>query len=237
MGNNYIAIIGAMAEEIELLTPKLADLKKLSVPFTDLPLFSGRLGNKNIVVARCGIGKVNAAAAAQYLIDQFPLRALINTGIAGGLGEKVLIGDLVVSRAAVQHDVDCRNLAYPKGTIPRLATSVFPSAESLAKLAAQTAKEVLGPGKVHHGLIASGDQFVSSLEQKRAILNHFPTALCVEMEGAAIAQVAYLNQIPHLILRIISDQADNTAPADLAEYLKIVLPRLNDIIIGLLKQL
>lgn len=233
----YIGIIGAMDEEIELFTAELADLNRHSVPFTDLPLFTGSLDNKSVVITRSGIGKVNAALTTQYLIDHFPLQALINTGIAGGLSETVKIGDLIVSLTSQQHDVDAESFGYPKGTIPRLAVSVFPSDTGMAQKAFLTAKKVLGPASVHQGLIVSGDQFVSSLEQKREITKWFPQALCVEMEGAAIAQVAYLNQIPHLIVRMISDQADNTAPADLEQYLKEIIPKLNKVVKGLIKDL
>lgn len=226
----HIAIIGAMDEEVEALSQSLTSAALDSSPFQDLPVFTGYLADQKAVVVRCGIGKVHAALAAQYIIDRYNPSFLINSGVAGGLSPQVRIGDLVLGTSSIQHDFDVRNFGYAKGVIPRLATSTFTADPHLLELAHRAAKEVLAPEKIHRGLIVSGDQFVSSLEQRQEITAHFPEALCVEMEGAAIAQVASVNSVPHLILRAISDQADNTAPRDFDEYLLEVIPLLNKVI-------
>ncbi|NMB02900.1 MAG: 5'-methylthioadenosine/adenosylhomocysteine nucleosidase [Firmicutes bacterium] len=227
---NCIAIIGAMDEEVVALSASLATGQQLPSPFSDLPLFSGTLENQHIVIARCGIGKVNAALATQYIIDKFNPTVIINTGVAGGLSSKLAIGDLVVGTSSMQHDFDVRNFNYPKGVIPRLATSVFKPEDDLLDLAVQAAIEELGSIRVHQGLIVSGDQFISSQEQKQEILRFFPEAFCAEMEGAAIAQVACVNGTDHLIVRAISDLADNTAPDDFDQYLLRIIPDLNQVI-------
>ena len=225
-----LAIVGAMHEEILALKEELERPSKHEGPFADLPIFTGALEGRSIVLARCGIGKVNAALAAQYIIDRFSPTALINTGVAGGVREDAEIGDIAVGRSSIQYDFDVTSGGYSLGTIPRLAVSEFPGDQQLAALALEAAAEVVAPEKILQGLIVTGDRFVSSAAQKRAILNCFPQAVCVEMEGAAIAQVAHLNGTPHLILRAISDQADQKAHQDLREYLIKIIPILNEIL-------
>lgn len=230
-----IAIIGAMEEEVTGLQQLLSNQQEFPTPFSDLPIFTGRLNEVEVVLARCGIGKVNAALATQFLIDHFALSAIINSGVAGGVSPLVQTGQLVIGAESIQHDVDVTNFGYPRGTIPRLETSTFSGDPNLVSLATSAAKPFFGDLGIHEGLIVSGDKFVSSVEQKKTIAKSFPTALCVEMEGAAIAHVAWLNQIPHVIIRVISDQADNTAPADFYAYLQEVIPNLNQAITSLIR--
>lgn len=227
---NPIAVICAMEEEINTLVQRMSPVHKERVSLDSLPIFAGDLAGRKVVLARCGIGKVNAALATQYLIDRFRPRAIINSGVAGGLSSAVAIGDLVIADESMQHDVDVTHLDYAQGVIPRLKTSVFQADRELSLQAVQAAQNEVGCNRVHQGMIVSGDQFVSSVEQKQHILAHFPTAICVEMEGAAIAQTAYLNQVPYVIVRAISDQADNTAPADFDAYLLQIIPALNAVI-------
>lgn len=228
--NNPIGIIGAMDVEVTTLSQKLCNAQDHPTPFINLPILTGSLGMQKVVIACCGIGKVNAALATQYIIDHFNPKAIINTGVAGGVSPQVSIGDLVIGQNSLQHDFDVRNFGYPKGTIPSLKTSIFPADPKLIELAVQAARTQVDHNKIHQGLIVSGDQFISSLEQKREIISFFPKTMCAEMEGAAIAQVAHLNQIPHLIVRAISDQADNTAPEDFDQYLLEIIPTLNAVI-------
>lgn len=232
---NPIAIIGAMNEEVSTLGQKMNAVHKERISLNDLPIVSGTLAGREVVLARCGIGKVNAALATQYIIDRFQPQAVINTGVAGGLSPHALIGDLVIGENSLQHDFDVRHLNYSKGTIPRLEVSTFPADPGLVDLAVKAAQQELEQKRVHKGLIVSGDQFISSREQKQKILAHFPAAVCAEMEGAAIAQAAYVNRIPHVIVRAISDQADNTAPADFQAYLLRIIPTLNAVIAGLVR--
>lgn len=229
-----IAIMGAMDEEVEALAQTLSSGQRLHTPFLDVPIFRGSLQEQEVVIVRCGIGKVNAALATQYTIDHFEPRIIINSGVAGGVSPNVRIGDLVLGTSSMQHDVDVRKFGHPRGVIPRLATSVFQAEPHLLELALQAAMQELDPARIHQGLIVSGDQFVCSREQKQEIVAFFPEAICVEMEGAAIAQVASVNQIHHLIVRAISDQADNTAPQDFDEYLLEIIPVLNGVIQRLL---
>lgn len=226
----YIGIIGAMDEEVNALIQHLTDLEPIENPFLDLPMAVGKLEDRSVVIARCGIGKVNAALCSQFVIDMFPLKALINTGVAGGISPLLELGNLVISKNALHHDFDTRNFGYERGIIPRMNVSSFPADPQLQTRAFQIAKRIMGAERVHLGLVVSGDQFVSSLDQKNEIRSIFPDALCVEMEGAAIAQVAHVNSIPYVIIRAISDKADNTAPHDFDAYLHKVIPKLNQVV-------
>lgn len=232
---NCTAIIGAMDEEVQALVAKLSAGREVEAPFQDLPIWEGRLAGKDVVLVRCGIGKVNAALATQYVIDHFRPTLIINSGVAGGLGAVVKIGDVVIGTAAQHHDFSAAGFGYPQGVIPRLSSSVFQPNHKLVEEAVKAAVQALGSQRVHKGLIVSGDQFVSSREQKEQIMKFFPEALCVEMEGAAIAHVAALNNISHLIIRAISDQADNTAPANFDDYLLQIIPDLNEVVENLLR--
>ncbi len=226
----YIGIIGAMDEEVSALIQHLTDPEPIAAPFRDLPVFKGRLGDRSVIIARCGIGKVNAALCSQFMIDRFPLQVLINTGVAGGISPLLELGDLVISANAIHHDFDTRNFGYDRGTIPSMNVRSFPADPQIQKEALQIAKHIMGAERVHLGLVVSGDQFVSSTDQKNEIVQFFPDALCVEMEGAAIAQAAYVNRIPYVIIRSISDKADNTAPDDFDAYLDKVIPKLNEVV-------
>lgn len=225
-----IAIIGAMDEEVQALSQSLIPSQEIETNFSNLPISSGTLDDQKVVIVRCGIGKVNAALATQYIIDRFRPKIIINSGVAGGLQPELVIGDVVIGTGAQHHDFDVRNFGHPKGTIPRLESSHFVTAPHLLEYGIKAATQVLGVKRVHQGLIVSGDQFISSREQKQEILRFFPTAFCAEMEGAAIAQVASLNKTAHLIVRAISDQADSTAPEDFDEYLLRIIPDLNNVI-------
>lgn len=229
-----IAIIGAMDEEVEELRESLTDRGPVCTPLPNLPLSTGNLGRQAVVVCRCGIGKVNAAMATQYIIDQYRPTAIINSGIAGGASKKMQIGDIVLGTSSMQHDFDLGEFGRPRGIIPRLPTSVFQGDPNLLEAAFQAAGDILPAGKVHQGLIVTGDQFIGSKEKKEEILEFFPDALCVEMEGAAIAQVATANEVPHLIIRAISDLADDSAPQDFEQFITKIVPVLNRILARLL---
>jgi adenosylhomocysteine nucleosidase len=225
-----IAIIGAMDEEVEALGHALTSVTQVQSPLRNLPIVQGGLGGKEVVVVRCGIGKVNAALATQYVIDHFKPTGIINSGIAGALSPKVRIGDLVLGTNSLHHDFDLREFGYAMSYIPSLGSSTFTADSRLLVAATQAAKEELTSDRIHQGLIVSGDQFISSTEQKQHISRMFPEAMCAEMEGAAIGQVATINQVPHLIMRAISDLADNTAPDDSDRYILEIIPVLNAVI-------
>ena len=206
-----IGIIGAMEVEVAILKEKMEDvriIKKASMDF-----YEGILAGKKVVVVRSGIGKVNAGICAQILADVFSVDAIINTGIAGSLNAKIDIGDIVLSTDALQHDMDATGFGYEPGVIPRMETSTFIADEKLRKLAKECCERVNPDIHVFEGRVVSGDQFISDKAKKEFILNTF-AGDCTEMEGAAIAQAAYLNQIPFLIIRAISDKADDSATED-----------------------
>lgn len=206
-----IGIIGAMEEEVALLKEAM-DIEK-TVSYASMDFCKGKLYGKDVVVVKSGIGKVNAAVCAQILVDKFEVDALMNTGIAGSLDAAIDIGDIVVSTDAVQHDMDASIFGDPIGQIPRMDTFSFPADERLIQLAVSANEEANPDIKTFKGRVVSGDQFVSSKEVKERLVTMFD-AKCTEMEGAAIAHVAYLNQISYVIIRAISDKADNSATMD-----------------------
>ena len=212
-----IGIIGAMEVEVAILKEKMEDvriIKKASMDF-----YEGRLAGKKVVVVRSGIGKVNAGICAQILADVFSVDAIINTGIAGSLNKNINIGDIVLSTDVVQHDMDATGFGYRKGQIPQMPVFFFNADDNLRRLAAEVCKEVNPDIQVFKGRIASGDQFVCDQDVKNRIVSEF-SAYATEMEGAAIGQAAYLNEIPFLVVRAISDKADGSAQMDYSEFEK-----------------
>ena len=212
-----IGIIGAMEVEVAILKEKMEDvriIKKASMDF-----YEGILAGKNVVVVRSGIGKVNAGICAQILADVFSVDAIINTGIAGSLNKNINIGDIVLSTDVVQHDMDATGFGYRKGQIPQMPVFFFNADDNLRRLAAEVCKEVNPDIQVFEGRIASGDQFVCDQDVKNRIVSEF-SAYATEMEGAAIGQAAYLNEIPFLVVRAISDKADGSAQMDYSEFEK-----------------
>ena len=212
-----IGIIGAMEVEVAILKEKMEDvriIKKASMDF-----YEGILAGKKVVVVRSGIGKVNAGICAQILADVFSVDAIINTGIAGSLNKNINIGDIVLSTDVVQHDMDATGFGYRKGQIPQMPVFFLNADDNLRRLAAEVCKEVNPDIQVFEGRIASGDQFVCDQDVKNRIVSEF-SAYATEMEGAAIGQAAYLNEIPFLVVRAISDKADGSAQMDYSEFEK-----------------
>lgn len=206
-----LGIIGAMDEEVAQIVGAMQVgevYRKACMEF-----HKGRLGACDAVVVRSGIGKVNAAVCTQILCDRFGVDAVINTGIAGSLRPEINIGDVVLSADVLHHDMDATGFGYPLGQIPRMDTLSFPADERLLALAKNACAQAVPDIGVHVGRVVSGDQFISDQEAKARIIRNFG-GYCTEMEGAAIAQTAYLNHVPFLILRAISDKADNSAVMD-----------------------
>ncbi|HEX3076858.1 MAG TPA: 5'-methylthioadenosine/adenosylhomocysteine nucleosidase, partial [Lachnospiraceae bacterium] len=164
-----------------------------------------------------GIGKVNAAVCAQILVDDFQVEAVINTGVAGSLRNEINIGDIVLSCDAINHDMDATGFGYEVGVIPRMDNSIFTADNTLIQTAKAICEEVNPDINVFIGRVLSGDQFISDPGKKEWLVKQFE-GYCTEMEGAAIAQAAYLNQIPFLIIRAISDKADSSAEMDYSEF-------------------
>jgi adenosylhomocysteine nucleosidase len=206
-----IGIIGAMESEVGGLRDRLEGwkLKKIA----GMGFCSGKLSGNDVIVVKCGVGKVNAAICAEILCEHFKVDYIINTGAAGSLDPRINIGDVVICTEAVQHDMDCVGFGSPLGKIPFLKTSEFPSDDSLRSLAKSICEEVCPDIRCFEGRIATGDQFICDKDHKDFIVSNFK-ALCCEMEGAAVAQTAYLNDVPFLIIRAISDKADASAEMD-----------------------
>ncbi|MDD3403878.1 MAG: 5'-methylthioadenosine/adenosylhomocysteine nucleosidase [Hespellia sp.] len=226
-----IGIIGAMDEEV-------ADLKGVmlveeTVELASMTFFKGMIVEKQVVIVRSGIGKVNAAVCAQILVDKFGVDMIINTGVAGSLNAKLNIGDMVISTDALHHDMDATKFGDPLGQVPRMDTLAFPADERLVGLAKDVNETVNPDIQTYVGRVVSGDQFIASAEQKERIVKHFD-AYCTEMEGAAIAQVAYLNQVSYVIIRAISDKADNSAQEDYPVFVKKAIEHSVRLLIGLL---
>jgi len=171
---------------------------------------------------RSGIGKVNAGICVQILVDRFGVDGIVNTGVAGSLQAKINIGDIVLSTDAVQHDVDATDFSYPLGQIPQMDVFSFAADEKLRALAKECCAKVNPEISVYEGRVLTGDQFVSDKEKKRWLAETF-RGCCTEMEGAAIAQAAYLNHVPFLIVRAISDKADDSAQMDYEEFERMAI--------------
>ena len=212
-----IGIIGAMEQEVAKIKEKMQDVTITSRARMDF--YEGTLEGKKVVVVRSGIGKVNAGMCTQILADVFGVEAVINTGIAGSLNKDINIGDIVLSTDVVQHDMDATGFGYRKGQIPQMPVFYFAADEKLRQLAAEVCREVNPDIQVFEGRIASGDQFVCDQGVKDGIVSEF-AAYATEMEGAAIGQAAYLNEIPFLVIRAISDKADGSAQMDYSEFEK-----------------
>ena len=208
-------IIGAMEEEVASLIEAMTD-DRASV-IAGMAFHEGKLDGVDAVVVKCSVGKVNAAACAQLLISVFGVDRIINTGVAGSLDADIDIGDIVVSTEAVQHDMDATPLGFARGEIPYSEMSVFPADEGMRKSAVQAVAAVAPDIHVFEGRVCSGDQFIASHEQKEAIISEFG-GLCCEMEGAAIAQVCCLNGTPYVIIRAISDKADDSEEVSYVEF-------------------
>lgn len=205
-----LGIIGAMDVEVATLKEKMEQVTTKTV--AGAVYFDGLLAGLPAVVVQCGVGKVNAALCAQILCDCFGVTHIVNTGIAGSLNARLDIGDLVISQDAIYHDFDLRFWGRPVGQVPGMDVVAFPADEAL-RTAALAAAEEVNPGHSCEGRIASGDQFICSKEQKERIIAD-TGAVCAEMEGAAIAHASYKNGIPFVIIRAISDKADDSAEMD-----------------------
>lgn len=212
-----VGIIGAMELEVSSLKGQLKGCtvkKKAGMEFCE-----GMIGDTSVVVVRCGIGKVNAALCVQILCDDFHITHVINTGIAGSLNNDLNIGDILISKDAVHHDVDITIFSYRLGEIPQLGVREFPADPHLIEAAEESIRETQPDLNYRVGRVASGDQFISSSEVKEHIIKNFE-ADCAEMEGASIAHGAYLNGIPFVIIRAISDKADGSAEEDYPTFEK-----------------
>ena len=206
-----IGIIGAMELEVDTLKGHLTDRKTST--FASMSFEEGKLNGVDVVIVRSGVGKVNAACCVQCLADRFGVTHVINTGVAGSLSANIDIGDIVVSTDAVQHDMDVAGLGYAPGIIPMMEESFFKADMKMISEAVASCNRTCPEISVFTGRVVSGDQFISSREVKNRLTEQFD-GLCCEMEGAAIAHAAYLNKLPFVVIRAISDKADDSAEMD-----------------------
>jgi len=230
-----IGIMGAMTQEIELLIPKVAEKKYHEIGVRTF--ISGKIGEKEVVVVFSRMGKVAASTTATLLIERFKVDVILFSGVAGAIDQKLRIGDIVIAEKLVQHDMDASALPeYQKFEIPLLGKRFFDANCGLVDKAQKAAidylredlindvgKKVLHsfgiskPG-VFRGLVGSGDQFIASKEASDQLRAALPDMRCVEMEGAAVAQVAVENQVPFVVIRTISDRADHVAHIDFPKF-------------------
>ncbi len=228
-----IGIIGAMSEEVEILKNEMMIEEKIEK--ASMTFYHGVLLDKEVVIVTCGIGKVNAAVCTQILIDRFKVDKIINVGIAGGLNKDIYPGDIVVANNLVQHDMDVRFFGDALGQIPRLKTFDFKCDEELVGKARE-AIAFLKDAKAYTGRIISGDQFVSEAEKQKFLGTHFD-AYAVEMEGASIGQVCYLNDLPFVVIRSISDNAINGSHMDYETFAPLAIKNSVSILKDMLKSL
>lgn len=230
-----LGIIGAMDVEVAVLKENMKHVTVHSR--TGMTFYEGALEGLDAVVVQCGVGKVNAAMCTQVLCDCFDVTHIVNTGVAGSLCAELDIGDLVISTDAMYHDFDCSviNDNYCVGQVPGMSVLAYPADAALGD-AAFAAAEAVNPGHTRKGRVASGDQFVSSKEQKAYIVNH-TGALCTEMEGAAIAHTAWRNGVPFVVVRAISDKADDSAEMDYPTFEAIAAKRCANVTMSLARAL
>jgi len=218
-----LGIIGAMSIEIEALKNQMSETT--AVDRAGMTFYEGIFEGVPSVLVVCGVGKVNAAMCAQVLCDAFAVTHIVNTGVAGSLCAELDIGDFVISTEAIYHDFDCHvlNSHYVVGQVPGLSVRAFPADPALIECA-YAAAQCVNAGHASKGIVASGDQFVCSKEQKTQIIEN-TGAICTEMEGAAIAHTAWRNGVPFVVIRAISDKADDSAEMDYPTFEAIAAKR------------
>ena len=218
-----LGIIGAMTVEVETLREHMKEVS--AIERAGMTFYQGVLEDVPAVVVVCGVGKVNAAMCVQVLCDCFGVTHVINTGIAGSLCAELDIGDLVISRDAMYHDFTCHDLNpnYAVGQVPGLSVIRFPADQKLIECAEHAAQKTDTP-HVRVGTVASGDQFISNKERQEQIIRD-TGAYCTELEGAAIAHTAWRNDVPFVVIRAISDKADDSAQMDYPTFETIAARR------------
>lgn len=207
-------IICAMEEEIKELRAQLTNANEENI--ANMIFYSGQINDHEVVLVRAGIGKVQVGVTTAFLIENFKVDAVINSGSAGGIGTGLAVGDLVLSTGAAYHDASATVFGYKPGQLPQ-QPQIFEADQELLQAVSEAASQA--GLQVKPGLIVTGDQFVSSQAQIAAIKEIYPQALCCEMEGAAVAQVAYQFDKPFLIVRAMSDVGDEDAGQSFDEFI------------------
>jgi len=235
-----IGIIGAMEDEISLLCKETRDLQIVKNHMFEFRI--GRLKEKDVIILRCDIGKVNAAVGCALLIQQFKPDCVINTGSAGGINPALTVGDAIISSGLIYHDVDVTAFNYAPGQIPR-QPQIFPVDERLMKIAEESVEELkkenILPGSFVHrrGLIGSGDAFMHEPERIANVRKVFPDIAAVEMEGAAIAHCCHILSVPVLVIRALSDVAGTQSPVSFNEFLPVASKHSAEIVMRIVKKI
>lgn len=214
-----IALMGAMQEELSAILMCMSDAHCETVAGRQFWL--GHFEGQAVVAVLSGIGKVAAALTATVLIDKFRVSSIVFTGVAGGLSDRVQVGDVVVATALLQHDMDASPM-FPPYEVPLTGCAQFPTDEGITQSLLASAQQALPQVSVHAGLVISGDQFVSSTAASQQLQRSLPQAMAVEMEGAALAQVCRDFGVPLGVIRTISDRADDDAHPDFSSFVQDV---------------
>lgn len=226
-------IIGAIEEEIAYLRD-LMSVESITEK-AGMKFYHGRLEGKEVVLVQSGIGKVNGALCAQILIDSFAVEQIVFSGVAGAVSPQLKIGDIVISSDSMYHDVDVTAFGYLPGQVPRLGVRYFPAATKLITIAQEAAREAGNHG-VFVGRVLTGDRFIAKEDEVRRLGTELK-GMCVEMEGAGVGQACFLNNIPYVLIRCISDRADGFAPADFREFCLQAAQTAATVICGILRRL
>lgn len=227
-----IGIVGAMAQEVEILAGLMANQTQTQVG--SAVIFEGEINGKQIALLQSGIGKVAAATGTAALLLKTQCDLVINTGSAGGVAQGLSVGDIVISTEIAYHDADVTAFGYAKGQLPSCPPR-FKSDEKLTVLVSQTAQELGKTAKF--GLICSGDSFIAGAELLAQIKADFPDVVAVEMEAAAIAQVCHSFNVPFVVVRAISDNGDGEASMSFEEFLPLAAKMSSQMVLALLERL
>ena len=228
-----IGIIAAMSEELALLLEDMDVTSKEDK--AKMTFHKGNLWGKEVIAVVCGVGKVNAAVCAQILASEYKVDKVINVGVAGGIGKDIYPGDVVIADNLVEHDMDTTAFGDPHGQIPRLDTFDFKCDEELVALAEEACNEA-SDIQSFKGRIVTGDQFVANIDKIQWLSNEFEAFAC-EMEGGSIAHTCYLNNIPFVVIRSISDNANNGAHMDFEKFTPIGVRNSTTILEKMLKKM
>ena len=227
-----IGIIVAMEEELESILDIMDNIEEKEI--YGLTFKTGQIEKNKIIVVKCGVGKVNAARVTQILIDTFNVKSVINVGAAGALNPFLNIGDIVIGEKLIQHDFYITAFDHDKGYITGVGDYIYSDSELIEKFE-NAANNLKGKDyKIKKGIIATGDIFCTDIEMKNKIFSKFD-ADCVEMEGAAIAQVCYLDKIPFIVIRSISDSPNGNNEIDFDKFVELASKRCANILREFLK--
>ena len=222
-----IGIITAMTEEFEVIEELMKNIEILDK--YNLKLYTGMINEKEVVLVKCGVGKVNSARTTQILIDTFEIEYIINVGVAGSLNDNLEIGDILIGKELVHHDFDITAAWHPKGYISKELGREFLSDSKLIEKCKDIIENDIKDINIKVGKIATGDVFCQEISLKNDIIKEF-NADCVEMEGASIAQVCTLCNIPFIVIRSISDKPNGNNNIDFEKYVVSSAKRFSKVI-------